>query len=434
MNLYQISIDDIDSDRGGCTTYTLVKIIASLKRNDSRFKILGFPRLVRLNPNVPYKTRGNGALYVKFESLLTQDIILSIAKNVIEEDIKNYGEKSQSQPTLIIASGEIQPNERYYNDSLTKFLLNVDDSLIQKNYLIWPNKKNRSLVGTLAALHANFSDDCSYELLVYRTPAQYGKTRIIDQKQLKSLQSEFKDSLFSNYDPIEERELIAPSGSDPIYFGLRGENPDLLKKIMSQLKLNEKIQSSMIFQSNQGTGIHLEHVNNDLQEFSVFSSLIMIRTEPLSHKGGYVTFRGWDQYSNNSLKFIAFEPTKTFPKLFSNLIPGDLIMIHGSVKPSTSENTISVDEVCIIKLVDKMILSAPYCPNCKHRTTKAGWKKGYKCKTCSFATRNPNVLNEPRENVPLGHYLPVKSAQRHLTRPREREYRRNKFEGYKARG
>ena len=30
--------------------------------SDENFDIIGYPRLIRLNPNIPWKTRGNGAI------------------------------------------------------------------------------------------------------------------------------------------------------------------------------------------------------------------------------------------------------------------------------------------------------------------------------------------------------------------------------------
>ncbi len=52
-----VGVDDTDSRDEMCTTYIGLKIAASTKK-----QILGYPRLVRLNPNIPYKTRGNGAV------------------------------------------------------------------------------------------------------------------------------------------------------------------------------------------------------------------------------------------------------------------------------------------------------------------------------------------------------------------------------------
>ena len=44
---------------GGCTTYVARTIIQKVIK---KYDIIGYPRLVRLNPNIPWKTRGNGAL------------------------------------------------------------------------------------------------------------------------------------------------------------------------------------------------------------------------------------------------------------------------------------------------------------------------------------------------------------------------------------
>mgnify|MGYP001083316957 FL=1 len=60
--MLHIGIDDTDSLDGGCTTWLVTEIIAEL----SDFDLVAPPRLVRLNPNVPWKTRGNGSLALVF--------------------------------------------------------------------------------------------------------------------------------------------------------------------------------------------------------------------------------------------------------------------------------------------------------------------------------------------------------------------------------
>ena len=56
-----IAVDDTDSRTGNCTTYLLTEIMRELSDTD----IIGNPRLVRLNPAVPWKTRGNGSLVLR---------------------------------------------------------------------------------------------------------------------------------------------------------------------------------------------------------------------------------------------------------------------------------------------------------------------------------------------------------------------------------
>ena len=52
-----IAVDDTDSRNGMCTTYLLTEIILR-----SGLDLIGYPSLVRLNPAIEHKTRGNGAL------------------------------------------------------------------------------------------------------------------------------------------------------------------------------------------------------------------------------------------------------------------------------------------------------------------------------------------------------------------------------------
>src|SRR2546425_12013179 len=56
-----IGVDDTDSLRGMCTTFLATEIVRDLTTD---FDLIGYPRLVRLNPNIPWKTRGNGAICV----------------------------------------------------------------------------------------------------------------------------------------------------------------------------------------------------------------------------------------------------------------------------------------------------------------------------------------------------------------------------------
>ncbi len=59
-----IGLDDTDSTKGGCTTYLAAVLIEKLEKFKVQF--IDYPALIRLNPNVPWKTRGNGALCLRF--------------------------------------------------------------------------------------------------------------------------------------------------------------------------------------------------------------------------------------------------------------------------------------------------------------------------------------------------------------------------------
>ncbi len=64
QKVMHIGLDDTDSTKGGCTTYLAALLIEKLEKFHVKFT--DYPALIRLNPNVPWKTRGNGALCIRF--------------------------------------------------------------------------------------------------------------------------------------------------------------------------------------------------------------------------------------------------------------------------------------------------------------------------------------------------------------------------------
>ena len=80
-----IGLDDTDSKKGGCTTYLAALLIEELGK--FKVKFTDYPNLVRLNPNVPWKTRGNGALCLRFRYDETfEEQIKESASNLWEEN------------------------------------------------------------------------------------------------------------------------------------------------------------------------------------------------------------------------------------------------------------------------------------------------------------------------------------------------------------
>jgi hypothetical protein len=69
-----IGLDDTDSTRKGCTTYITALLVEKLQTLGVSF--VDYPNLIRLNPNVPWKTRGNGALClrIRFDETLEKQI------------------------------------------------------------------------------------------------------------------------------------------------------------------------------------------------------------------------------------------------------------------------------------------------------------------------------------------------------------------------
>src|SRR5512139_936345 len=78
-----LGLDDTDSTQNGCTTYLSSLLVSKLAQLNVKF--IDYPNLIRLNPNVPWKTRGNGALCLRFEYEEEQEAeIIAMATELVE--------------------------------------------------------------------------------------------------------------------------------------------------------------------------------------------------------------------------------------------------------------------------------------------------------------------------------------------------------------
>jgi tRNA(Ile2)-agmatinylcytidine synthase len=421
--IWHLAIDDTDSSKSGCTTYTLSLIIDEMIKQDSNLNFIGYPQLIRCNPNVPYKTRGNGALVLRVKTILTGKKLIEIAKKIIQNQ---SDEDQETQPiALVLSEKELKGYDfktQFYYLAMRECL---DYRLIElnfKNLFYWPSKERRSIIGSLAALCFEDTNDYTFELITYRLPKNLTKIRLVDVNQVEYLQSEFEKEIFSCFDNQERRELIAPSGPDPVLYGIRGEKPYFLIKFMNKLR-SEPVESYTIFQTNQATNHHVLDGNNSLRNYSVFSGVIEIYGEIQEIQGGHVKLKA--RYNNVLLEIIAFEPTKTLPKVLRESIIGDIYFIHGAVDNKNDMITIKLEKIRIIHLEVKSNITAPICKNCELRTTSAGFLKGYKCNYCNFTTFNYEITYIDRNYYINQQILPTKGAQRHLTRPYSREFKKN---------
>ena len=116
--ILHIGIDDTDSPKGMCTTFLAYKIINRLKKENVDF--LDFPNLVRFNPNIPWKTRGNGAVGIKISTSNPKKI-----KNLVKKFVKQYSDvKNGANPGLVFCQDENIPNEftKLSSDAMWKLI------------------------------------------------------------------------------------------------------------------------------------------------------------------------------------------------------------------------------------------------------------------------------------------------------------------------
>lgn len=419
--LIHLGLDSTDSPTGGCTTYTASKIIDTLFVHDPNIEFIGFPKLVRLNPNIPIKTRGNAAIAFSINTSLNPNEVFQIAKQIVIADKEaNVGEPDK-QPGLVLKIGELESND-LYSHGLQEVLILDELPISELVDLHYPENAN-GLIGALCALYSDLSEDHTFELITYRKEISLGTQRKVDLERLASSDTEFT-STFSSIDLKSNRELIAPSGPDPVFCGIRSNSTHELIPFMNSLKIGEKLDSWTIFKSNQATNCHVNNPISGLSPFNVFSGELSILSKPKEYQGGHIKLV--TRTNDLSIDCMVFEPTKELRDVARLLMPGDRIYAHGNVKQNEFGISMSLEFFMILHLAEKIIRSPPKC-ECGVTTKSAGTFKGYKCPSCKTLTFIPKITIKPRsQKLFLNQRVyAVLSAQRHLTKPKSRLHQIN---------
>jgi tRNA(Ile2)-agmatinylcytidine synthase len=419
--LMHLGLDSTDSPKGGCTTFTASKIIDALFAADTQIMFVGYPKLVRLNPNIPIKTRGNAAITISFETRLSAIQVFEIAKAIVIKDKEeNVGEPNK-KPGLVLKTGKINPIDIYKRG--LKQVIQLDElNLKDLADYYYPNNAN-GLIGAICALYSDFTKDHTFELISYRIDEFIGTERQINIDKLKSADLKYK-STFSSIDHKKNRELIAPSGPDPIFCGIRGENHVDLTYFMTELAIQEKLDSYTIFITNQGTDSHMYEEIIDIVPYNVFSGKLLISERPINLPGGHIKLKV--RIGEKIIDCMAFEPSKELRDIARLLLPGDCIFAHANVKENEFGISLALEFFMIVDLANDLTRSPPKC-TCGSTTKSAGALKAYKCPKCKKTTQLPKYNSNSRDmKLFLGQRVYASpSAQRHLTRPRSRLHRRN---------
>lgn len=416
-----IGIDSLDSQYGGCTTHVLYRVFKRLAEKGYVESVLDYPYLVRLNPSIPHKTRGNGAVAVSLElsdGKSLNHIVDEITKTIIEYVYHVNGDVSRA----CVAVVPYDLNEYFreiYLKALTDFVhLDYVRRIINpvRESVIFPLGLNKGCIGALAALGWDKSK-CSYELLIYRHPSHTGTSRrMIDTNSLAEIDMVQQYETFCTYDYEKNRTISVPQGPDPVLVGVRGLDPDKLVKILVVLKLVESIEGWMIFKTNQGTGAHM--IPRPTHESKPFRTACLagLVKDVFIRPGGDVLLNLFDGFG--ILEVAVFKETG-LTKYARLLVTGDVVRACGSVKLwNDSRPVLHAELVEIIELEEKYFKRNPRCPNCGARMKSAGRGQGYRCLKCGFRALDvlPEILKQPRE-ISAGTYLPKCGSVKHLGIP-----------------
>lgn len=427
-----IGIDDTDSPRGGCTTWALTELIAESRR--AGVDLIGEPRLVRLNPNVPWKTRGNAALAARFGrgrgrrrrlGEIEGEPILSFPEGRELPPDESRGWLDRAWQRLLSASRAGEPGTdpamvavraplpaRLYWDAVRKLVdvTEVRRLLERSRAFVRTCGSERGIVGAAAAVAWRGAHP-TWELIAYRAPERWGRPRQVDAESVRTAAARFP-GLFLCEDPRTRRLLVAPHTPCPILYGLRGT--DARSPLAARpLVRSEPVDRWVIFRTNQGTGDHLRPLR--ARELAPFEAGILTGTvdsSPEVVEGGHVRLSLRDE-AGDSVPCLAFEPTKTLPRVAGALVAGDRVRLWGS---RGEDPAFRLEGIEIVRLVPRVgRLEAPRCPACDRPSHSLGRSRGYRCRECRRRwPPEAAVRSATRPAFGPGVYHPTPSARRHL--------------------
>jgi tRNA(Ile2)-agmatinylcytidine synthase len=397
-----IGIDDTDSPQGMCTTYLGAVLVRRLIQAHMQVKEA---RLVRLNPNVTWKTRGNAA--IAFEVDGDADRAFAIACATVEElsDLSC----DNTNPGVVVTETQLDP--AIYYKAVTDFC-EIDEAVsildaARARYRGWKNR--RGLIGATAAVASELKDRTS-EILVYRQQENWGTPREVDRDSLFAAESATFPHTWDTVDTVNNVVVCVPHTPDPVLFGIRGESPAWVM-VARQMIQSEPHGIEQLYVTNQGTDAHLlPETAGNLSDMLSYVVQGVVTGKPETGEGGHVSFIMKD--GESEVRCMAYEPTKNFRQIIRQLVPGDSVIAVGSYK----KGSINLEKIRVVSLARPTITRPPLCSACSKRMTSDGKGKGWKCKKCNARAEEPEIEEIPR-TLEAGWFEVPPTARRHLAKP-----------------
>ncbi len=385
---YLIGIDDTDSRFGHCTTHLGYLIVCELERIGCTFTT--YPRLVRLNPNIPFKTRGNAAVCIEFEadSDRLRDEAFRAAERLLEAeaDVANGANSALVMVSKDAADGLAfcrQVYQRAVNGVVSYRSVSAAVSNMGIHHRLLGN--GMGIVGAVASLGFSCAmDDHTYELISYRLPENCGTRRAVAPESVKGMEAETFPHTFNSYDHESGRVLIAPTGPDPVLAGVRGDSPQAVLEAFGKVRMGEEALGHVIYATNQCTDAHLtRQLSIPLTSYSAgWLEGRIVTSQPF--QGGHLMLEV--SVGDSEVGCMVYEPSGDLMRVARLLSPGNTVRISGGVRRASSKNPVVIN----VERIDVV--------NTSHQA------------------RRREAFRAAASRVHPGAYLPSPRAQRHLTK------------------
>jgi tRNA(Ile2)-agmatinylcytidine synthase len=414
-----IGLDDTDSrERGMCTTYVAATIADAVREAGGSVERRV---LVRLNPAVEHKTRGNAALAVQTD--LVPGRALALAREHL--DLAETADP-RTNPGVVVAPGspdDVPARVAEFARRAVQELLTIEDAVALVEWAGYETAhagNGRGRVGALAAVGAwRAFDDWTYECLSYRERERWGTERDVDRESVFAAADRGYPAVWDTVDHGEGYPVCVPRTPCPVLCGIRGDDPDTVRAVAEAIE-SEPVTRRALFVTNQGTDVHLQSVGGvgELQEGGSFRVDGTVVGAPETREGGHVFVEVGegvndrdDTADETTVECAAFEPTKRFRDRVRALRVGDRLTVCGEV----SGDTLKLEKFAVRHLVTTERVT-PDCPDCGRSMGSAGAGQGYRCRDCGTHAGGKVSVGVDRA-VETGWYEVPPCARRHVAKP-----------------
>ena len=420
-----IGLDDTDSrTQGMCTTYLAARVAESIV--DAGGQVTR-TLLVRLNPAVKHKTRGNAALAIH------TDLPVADATGIAVEQIESLAvdTDARTSPGLVVAddSSETVPDAvadfaaHAMCDQLSlATAVDIVDA-VGYEHRGWAGESGvvgRGRIGALAAVGAwTAFDEWTYEQIAYREFDRCGSPRDVDLNSVFAAADRGYPTVWDTVDREAGQAVCVPNAPGPILYGIRGDDPDAVARVADAID-SETVERTRCFVTNQGTDLHLQAGTlGSLHDGVAYRVDGVVTEPPETREGGHVFFTlsssesddADDTGSEATADCVAFEPTKRFRERIRLLRVGDRLTVCGEY----SDGTIKLEKFAV-RALHRTERVTPTCEGCGRRMKSAGRGQGYRCRDCGTSAPGKATRQIDRA-LEQGWYEVPPSARRHIAKP-----------------